>query len=61
MTGIIICDKCHRLFLAHGSRDSLPEELQEIKLFYGIRQIRSETQTHSTVSKFTDLCQECTK
>ncbi len=61
MTGIIICDKCFKLFLAHGTKDSLPKELQGIKLFYGIRQIRSENQTHVTVSKFTDLCEECSR
>ncbi len=61
MTGIIVCDKCFNLFLAHGSRDSLPKELQGIRLFYGIRQIRSESQTHSTISKFTDLCEECSR
>ncbi len=61
MTGIIVCDKCHQLFFAHGSKDSLPKELQGIRLFYGIRQIRSESQTHTTVSKFIDLCEECSK
>ncbi len=61
MTGIIVCDNCHQLFFAHGSRDSLPKELQEIELFNGIRQIRAEKQTHTTVSKFNDYCGKCSK
>jgi hypothetical protein len=61
MTGIIVCDKCFKLFFAHGSRNSLPKELEKIELFFGIRQIRSESQTHVTVSKFIDLCKECSK
>ena len=61
MTGIIVCDNCHVLFFAHGTRNSLPKNLQEIRLFYGIRQIRSESQTNTTVSKFIDLCEECSK
>jgi formylmethanofuran dehydrogenase subunit E len=59
MTGIIICDKCKEPFLAHGKRDSLPIPLKKIRLFHGIRSIRSEDQTHSTVSKFDDICNEC--
>jgi len=55
MTGIIICDKCKEPFLAHGTRDSLPIPLKAIRLFHGIRNIRSEDQTHTTVSKFDSL------
>jgi len=59
LTGIIICDKCGQVFLAHGIRDSLPKPFKEIKLFHGIRKIRSESQTHSTISKFEDVCKDC--
>jgi len=59
MTGIIICDECKEPFLAHGRRDSLPIPLKNIRLFHGIRGIRSEDHTHSTVSKFDDYCKEC--
>ncbi len=59
MTGIIICDKCKEPFLVHGKRESLPIPLRNIRLFHGIRDIRSEDQTHATVSKFNDFCDEC--
>ena len=58
MTGILVCDKCHKLFFVHGRRESLPKELQHISLFHGVREIRSEKQTHSTVSKFDDYCND---
>jgi len=59
MTGIIICDNCKEPFLVHGKRESLPIPLRNIRLFHGIRDIRSEDQTHATVSKFDDFCDEC--
>ncbi len=59
MTGIIICDKCKEPFLVHGKRESLPIPLRNIRLFHGIRDIRSEDQTHATVSKFNEFCDEC--
>ena len=59
MTGIIICDRCKEPFLVHGKRESLPIPLRNIRLFHGIRDIRSEDQTHATVSKFNDFCDEC--
>lgn len=60
MTGIIICDKCFKCFLAHGKRDSLPKELSIIPLFNGTRFIRSET-FDTTISIFIDVCGECSQ
>jgi hypothetical protein len=61
MTGIIICDKCSKMFLAHGSRDSLPKEISNIELFRGWRFIESKEKPEpiSTISKFLDLCIDC--
>jgi len=60
MTGVIICDKCFKLFLAHGKRESLPKEFSIIPLFKGTRLIRSET-FDTTISIFLDYCGECSE
>ncbi len=61
MTGIIICDKCFKLFLAHGNRASLPKELSTIPLINGTRFIRAEGEVDSTVSIFFDVCGDCSQ
>ncbi len=60
MTGIIICDECFKVFLAHGKRESLPKDLSIIPLFNGTRLIRSET-FDTTISIFKDVCGDCSQ
>jgi len=67
LTGIIICDKCGKPFLAHGNRDVIAHNpkiafLKVIPNFKGIRRIRRITTTSEftkTYSKFFDVCENC--
>lgn len=68
MTGILCCDECGELFFAHGFEKNLPQDLQGLPLFKGIRNIESVDLTKpnayskTVMSKFTgDVCMRCTK
>lgn len=64
MTGIIICDSCNELFLAHGDVENLPGYLKDIPIFNGVRLIKS-TEIKVRVIKttlipvFKDYCLKC--
>jgi len=64
MTGIIICDNCNELFLAHGDVENLPDYLKDIQIFNGIRMIQAteikvKVIKTTTVSVFKDYCLKC--
>jgi len=67
LTGIIICDHCSLLFLAHGTEGAIPDHLKGLPLFIGIRKIQAnETKRKTNVgfnrkvySEFIDICADC--
>ena len=68
MTGILCCDDCGELFFAHGFEKNLPNDLHNLKLFKGIRNIISVDLTKRTdysrtiMSKFVgDICESCAR
>jgi len=69
MTGIIICDKCGKVFLAHGklSEPNKPTPILRVLIaskmprFKGTRKIVSEKIGDKTISKFKDYCSKCEK
>ena len=69
MAGIIICDKCGKVFLTHGKL-SEPHALTPLLMvlmaskmprFKGTRKIVSEKIGDKTISKFKDYCSKCEK
>ena len=66
MTGILCCDDCGELFLAHGFEKNLPNDFHGLPLFKGIRNIESVDLTKrndyskTVMSKFVgDICASC--
>lgn len=64
MTGIIVCDNCNEIFFAHGDKEALPTYLKDIKIFTGLRMIKSSEIKLKSLKKtitpvFKDYCSNC--